>query len=65
MATGSLMKVKVLQNAPRGASAILLTCIKRQSVLKTIFGPFESGHFTQVLLYSLCNIIACSDRVKF
>ena len=32
-------------------SAILLTCIKRQLVLKTNFGIFESGGFTQVLLY--------------
>ena len=30
---------------------VLLTCIKRQLVLKTIF--FESGGFTQVLLYIL------------
>ena len=32
-------------------SAILLTCNKRTIVLKTIFRSFESGRFTQVLLY--------------
>ena len=31
-------------------SAIRLTCIKPQLVLKTIFCLFESGRFTQVLL---------------
>ena len=36
---------------PLEHSAILLTCIKRLSILKTIFGLFESGRFTQVLLY--------------
>ena len=36
---------------PLEHSAILLTCIKRGSVLKTIFGHFESGRFTQVLLH--------------
>ena len=30
-----LMQVKVLQNAPREHSAVLLTCIKRVLVLKT------------------------------
>ena len=36
----SLMKVKVLQNALLEHSAILLTCIKRLSVLKNNFGLF-------------------------
>ena len=34
---GSLMQVKVLQNAPLEHFAILLTCIKRLPVLKTYF----------------------------
>ena len=36
---------------PLEHSAILLTCNK--PVLKTIFGLFESGRFTQVLLYAI------------
>ena len=39
---------------PLEHSAILLTCIKRQLVLKTNFGLFESGGFTQVLLHLIC-----------
>ena len=34
-------------------SSILLTFIKRLLVLKTIFCLFESGRFTQVLLYNV------------
>ena len=34
-------------------TAILLICIKRKSALKTIFGLFESGRFTQILLYCI------------
>ena len=46
MTNGSLMRVEVLQNAPLGA--ILLTCIKRQLVLKTNSGllfewPLKTG----------------------
>ena len=37
---------------PLEHSALLLTCIKQFLVLKTIFGLFESGRFTQVLLYT-------------
>ena len=37
---------------PLEHSAILLACIKQQLVLKTICGLYESGHFTQVLLYT-------------
>ena len=36
---------------PLEHSAILLTCIKQYSVLKPIFGLFESGRITQVLLF--------------
>ena len=36
---------------PSEHSALLLTCIKQKSFLKNILGPFESGRFTQVLLY--------------
>ena len=51
---GSLMQVKVLQNAPREHSAILLTCIKRLLVLKTfLFLSSLSGRFRQVLLYTV------------
>ena len=49
MTNGSLMKVKSIAEC----SSILLTCIKRKRVLKTIFGLYESGSFTKVLLYSL------------
>ena len=51
---GSLMQVKVLQNAPREHSAILLTCIKRLLVLKTfLFLSSLNGRFRQVLLYTV------------
>ena len=40
-----------LQNAPREHSAILSTCIKLQSVLKTFLLPFVSGRSRQVKLY--------------
>ena len=43
MTNGSLMKVeKYCRMLPLEHSAILLTCIKQLSVLKTIFGLFES-----------------------
>ena len=42
---------KYCRMPPLEHSAILLTCIKQKSVLKTIFGLFDSGHFRQVLLY--------------
>ena len=52
MTNGSLMKVESIAEFPMEHSAILLTCIKGYLVLKkTIFGLFESGRFTQVLLY--------------
>ena len=44
-------------------SAILLTCIKRYLVLKPNFGLFESGRFTQVLLYSICRIQQMERRM--
>ena len=48
---GSLMKVKKYCRMLQGEhSAILLTCIKGQLVLKPICVLFESGRFTQVLL---------------
>ena len=43
MANGRLMKVESI--------VILLTCIKRLSVLKNNFGLFLSGRLRQVLLY--------------
>ena len=49
---GSLMQVKVLQNAPLEHSVILLTCIKRLLVLKTYFLSSLSGRLRQVLLYT-------------
>ena len=48
MTNGSLMTVKSI--AECSPSAFILTCIKRLVVLKTNFGLFESGRFTQVLL---------------
>ena len=49
---GSLMNVKkYCRMLPLEHSAILLTCIKRQLVLKTILCLFESGCSTQALLY--------------
>ena len=50
---GSLMKVKsIAECSPLEHSAILLTCITIIGLkLTTIFGIFESGRFTQVLLY--------------
>ena len=54
MTDGSLMKVEsIAECSPLEHSAILLTCIKRQLVLKTNLCFFESGRFTQVLLYIL------------
>ena len=51
MTNGSLMKVKkYCRMLPLDHSAILLTCIKRQLVLKTICGLFESGRFTVICL---------------
>ena len=41
------MKVESIAESPLELSAILLTCIKQKSVLKPIFGLFESGHFTK------------------
>ena len=50
MTNGSFMKVKSIAELEH--SAMLLTCIKRQSVLKNIFGLFfSSGRLRQVLLY--------------
>ena len=47
MTTGSLMKVESIAECSHlEHSAIFLTCIKRQSGFKIIFGPFESGSFT-------------------
>ena len=48
MTNGSLMKVESIAECSH--SAILLTCIQDNWSLKTIFGLFESGCFTQVLL---------------
>ena len=45
---------------PLEHSAILLSCIKRYSVMKTIFGLFESGGFTQVLLYCKITMKSCA-----
>ena len=48
-----LMQVKILQNAPREHSAILLTFIKLPFVFKTfVFCLFLSGCLRQVLLYN-------------
>ena len=64
---GSLMKVESISECfPLEHSAILLTCIKRLLVLKTILGLFEIGRFTQVLLYSerlLCIWCICAFNV--
>ena len=49
-----LMQVKVLQNAPREHSAILLTFIKLPFVLRPLSCLFLTGRFRQVLLY--CRI---------
>ena len=50
MTSGSLLKFEsIAECSPY--SAVILTCIKRYWFLKTKFGLFESGHFTQVLLY--------------
>ena len=51
MTNGSLMKVEsIVECSPLERSAILLTCIKRLSVLITNFGLFLSGRLRQVLL---------------
>ena len=47
---------KYCRMLPLEHSAILLTCIKRSLGLKPIFGLFESGRVTQVLLY-VCVIL--------
>ena len=51
-----------LQNALEH-SAILLTFIKRYFVLKSIYGLFESGRFTQVLLHGENCILVLSSEV--
>ena len=53
MTTGSLMKVKSIAECSHVEhSAMLFTCIMQLLVLKIIFCLFESGCFTQVLLYN-------------
>ena len=47
---------------PLDDSAMLVTCIKRLFVLKNIFGLFESGRFTQVLLYTVSIEGVCADK---
>ena len=64
MANGSLMKVESIAECSMEHSAILLTCIKRQLVLKTIFFClFESGRFKQVVLYKETHdcMLRCLD----
>ena len=52
MKNGSLMKVESI--AVLEHFAVLLTCIISDNwSWKPIFGPFESGRFTQVLLYKV------------
>ena len=57
MTNGSLMEIKVLQNAPLEHSAILSICIKRKSVLENqLLVSFFSGRLRQVLLQlEYCN----------
>ena len=57
---------KYCRMLPLEHSAILLTCIKQYLVLKTNFGLFESGRFTQVVLYiSSKNVfLACKPSKK-
>ena len=43
---------KYCRMLPLEHSATLLTCIKRYLDLKTNFGLFDGGRFTQVLLYA-------------
>ena len=67
MTNGSLMKVKsiaecplsskVLQNAPLGAFCNTFDLHLAIISLENQFLVFESGHFTQVLLYVIVSII--------
>ena len=55
MTNGSLMKVKSIAELEH--SSTLLTCVTQQLDLeKQFYGLFESGRFSQVLLYSGCKM---------
>ena len=53
MTTGSLMKVESIgECSPRSIGQYFWPALSNNWSWKPIFGLFESGHFTQVLLYS-------------